>query len=90
MIDLRRLTDILLKLTPLILTALIYWFGVVKNNERQKFEILQNQTQITILYEKIEKLEDKKADKYTIDLIMNTLNRIDTKIDKLQEQVNKK
>ena len=61
---------------------------MVKNNERQRVEVLQNKAQIEVLYEKLEKLEDKKADKYTIEIIMNTLTRIDNKIDKLQEQVN--
>ena len=63
---------------------------MVKNNERQRVEVLQNKAQIEVLYEKLEKLEDKKADKYTIEIIMNTLTRIDNKIDKLQEQVNRR
>ena len=85
-----RISELAIRLAPIIITILIYWFGVVRANEKARVEILQNKAQIEVLYEKIEKLEDKKADQYTIEIIMNTLDRIDSKIDKLQEQVVKK
>lgn len=85
--NIRRFTDISLRLLPLIVTILIYWFGVVKNTERQRAELFQQQRQITEVVARVEKLDNKKADNYKVDIIMNTLDKIDNKIDKLQERI---
>jgi hypothetical protein len=87
MTELRRLSDITIKLLPFLLAALIYWFGVVKNNEYTRTEIVNIKAQVEILNNKCEKLDDVKADIYTMEIVMKTLDRIDAKIDKLQEQI---
>lgn len=89
MSELKRLTDITVKWLPLILALLIYWFGVVKADEKQRVETVNIQNRIEAVEKDIDKLEENKADVYTVNIIMNTLNRIDNKLDKLQEQVNK-
>jgi|SRR5690554_1501715 len=83
----KEYSDYITKWAPLIAMVLTYWFGVVKTNERFRAEISHLKEKIELLDVKVSRLDDVKADKYMIDVIMNTLNRMEIKHDKLQENL---
>jgi hypothetical protein len=83
----KEYSDYITKWAPLIAMVLTYWFGVVKTNERFRTEISHLKEKIELLDVKASRLDDVKADKYMIDVIMNTLNRMESKHDKLQENL---
>lgn len=86
--EIEKLWDRLTRWSPVILSLLIYWFGVIKANEATRIELVQVKANIVSIETKIDKLEDKKADKETIQLIFTTINRIEDKLDKIHDFVN--
>lgn len=79
--------DSIIKWINIILIILFYYFGVIKENEKVKTEVIQLQKQYTTLEVKVEnrlnRLDDLKADKEMLNLMITSINRIENKIDKL-------
>jgi len=78
--------DSIIRWLSVVLTLLFYWFGVVKNNEKTRVEVLHLQTQITAIDSKMQRLDDIKADKEVLNMLMNSINRIESKLDRLTEK----
>jgi len=78
--------DSIIRWLSVILTLLFYWFGVVKSNEKTRVEVLHLQTQITAIDSKMQRLDDIKADKEVLNMLMNSINRIESKLDRLTEK----
>ena len=78
--------DSILRWLSVVLTLLFYWFGVVKNNEKTRVEVLHLQTQITAIDGRMQRLDDIKADKEVLNMLMNSINRIESKLDRLTEK----
>lgn len=70
----------------ILLTVLFYWFGVVKSNEKTRVEVLHLQGQITAIDSKMQRLDDVKADKEILNMLMNSINRIESKLDRMSEK----
>lgn len=79
--------DYIIKWINIVLIVLFYYFGVLKENEKVKTEVIQLQKQYTTLEVKVEnrlnRLDDLKADKEMLNLMITSINRIENKIDKL-------
>lgn len=79
--------DNIVKWVNIVLIVLFYYFGVIKENEKVKTEVIQLQKQYTTLEVKVEnrlnRLDDLKADKEMLNLMITSINRIENKIDKL-------
>ena len=79
--------DNIVKWINIILIILFYYFGVLRENEKVKTEVVQMQKQIVTLEIKVEnrlnRLDDLKADKEMLNLMITSINRIENKIDKL-------
>lgn len=82
----RENRDSIVRWLSIILTLLFYWFGVVKNNEKTRVEVIHLQTQITTIDNKMQRLDDIKADKEVLNMLMNSINRIESKLDRLSEK----
>ena len=82
----RENKDSIVRWLSVILTLLFYWFGVVKNNEKTRVEVIHLQTQITTIDNKMQRLDDIKADKEVLNMLMNSINRIESKLDRLAEK----
>jgi len=78
--------DSIIRWLSIALTLLFYWFGVVKNNEKTRVEVLHLQSQITAIDGKMQRLDDIKADKEVLNMLMNSINRIESKLDRLTEK----
>lgn len=78
--------DSIIRWLSVVLTLLFYWFGVVKNNEKTRVEVLHLQTQITAIDGRMQRLDDIKADKEVLNMLMNSINRIESKLDRLTEK----
>ena len=78
--------DSIIRWLSVILTLLFYWFGVVKSNEKTRVEVLHLQTQITAIDGRMQRLDDIKADKEVLNMLMNSINRIESKLDRLTEK----
>ena len=78
--------DSIIRWLSVILTLLFYWFGVVKNNVKTRVEVLHLQTQITAIDGRMQRLDDIKADKEVLNMLMNSINRIESKLDRLTEK----
>lgn len=72
------------KWLPIILTTLFWYFGIIKENEKSRVDIIYLQKSCDIINIKLEKLEEKKVDKETFNLILVSINRIEDKLDKLK------
>ena len=79
--------DNIVKWVNIALILLFYYFGILKENEKVKTEVIQLQKQYTALEVKVEdrlnRLDDLKADKEVLNLMITSINRIENKIDKL-------
>ena len=82
----RENRDSIVRWLSIVLTLLFYWFGVVKNNEKTRVEVIHLQTQITTIDSKMQRLDDIKADKEVLNMLMNSINRIESKLDRLSEK----
>ena len=78
--------DSIIRWLSVILTLLFYWFGVVKSNEKTRVEVLHLQTQITAIDGRMQRLDDIKADKEVLNMLVNSINRIESKLDRLTEK----
>ena len=78
--------DTIVRYLSIALTLLFYWFGVVKNNEKTRVEIIHLQSQITAIEVKMTRLDDIKADKEILNMLMNSINRIESKLDRMSEK----
>lgn len=78
--------DTIVRYLSILLTLLFYWFGVVKNNEKTRVEVLHLQSQIMAIEVKMNKLDDVKADKEMLNMLMNSINRIESKLDRMSEK----
>lgn len=78
--------DSIVRYLSILLTVLFYWFGVVKNNEKTRVEVLHLQGQITAIDSKMQRLDDIKADKEVLNMLMNSIHRIESKLDRLTEK----
>lgn len=81
--------DAIVRYLSIALTLLFYWFGVVKSNEKTRVEIIHLQNQFNSLELKTEnrmnRLDDVKADKEILNLLMTSINRIENKLDKMSK-----
>lgn len=81
--------DNIVKWVNIALILLFYYFGILKENEKVKTEVIQLQKQYTALEVKVEdrlnRLDDLKADKEVLNLMITSINRIENKIDKLND-----
>lgn len=81
--------DNIVKWINIILVVLFYYFGVVKSNEKTRIEVLHLQNQFNSLELKTEnrmnRLDDIKADKEILNLLMTSINRIENKLDKMSK-----
>ena len=81
--------DNIVRWVNIALILLFYYFGILKENEKVKTEVIQLQKQYTTLEVKVEdrlnRLDDLKADKEVLNLMITSINRIENKIDKLNE-----
>lgn len=79
--------DNIVKWVNIALIILIYYFGVIKAIEKTRVEVEQLQKQYAALELKVEnrfnRLDDSKADKEMLNLIIVSIDRIENKIDKL-------
>ena len=79
--------DSIARWVNIALILLFYYFGVIKTNEKTRVEVEQLQKQYTTLEVKVEnrfnRLDDLKADKEMLNLIIVSIDRIENKIDKL-------
>lgn len=79
--------DSIARWVNIALILLFYYFGVIKTNEKTRVEVEQLQKQYTTLEVKVEnrfnRLDDLKADKEMLNLIIISIDRIENKIDKL-------
>lgn len=75
----------LVKWLNLILIILIYFFGVVKNSEKTRMEVVHLQSQIDNVGVRVNRLDDNKVDKEIFNLLYQSINRIEDKIDRMQE-----
>ncbi|NLK09657.1 MAG: hypothetical protein GX317_01660 [Staphylococcus equorum] len=79
--------DSIARWVNIALILLFYYFGVIKTNEKTRVEVEQLQKQYTALELKVEnrfnRLDDLKADKEMLNLIIVSIDRIENKIDKL-------
>lgn len=78
--------DSIIRWLSVILTLLFYWFGVVKSNEKTRVEIIHLQSQIMAIEVKMNRLDDVKADKEILNMLMNSINRIESKLDRMSEK----
>lgn len=81
--------DNIVRWVNIALILLFYYFGVIKTNEKTRVEVEQLQKQYTALEVKVEdrlnRLDDLKADKEVLNLMITSINRIENKIDKLND-----
>ena len=79
--------DNIVRWVNIALILLFYYFGVIKTNEKTRVEVEQLQKQYATLEVKVEnrfnRLDDLKADKEMLNLIIVSIERIENKIDKL-------
>ena len=79
--------DNIVRWVNIALILLFYYFGVIKTNEKTRVEVEQLQKQYAALELKVEnrfnRLDDSKADKEMLNLIIVSIDRIENKIDKL-------
>ena len=82
--------DNIVRWVNIALILLFYYFGVIKTNEKTRVEVEQLQKQYTTLEVKVEnrfnRLDDLKADKELLNLIIISIDRIENKIDKLNSK----
>lgn len=78
--------DTIVRYLSILLTLLFYWFGVVKSNEKTRVETIHLQSQITAIEAKMTRLDDAKADKEILNMLMNSINRIESKLDRMSEK----
>lgn len=78
--------DTIVRYLSILLTLLFYWFGVVKSNEKTRVEIIHLQSQIMAIEAKMTRLDDIKADKEILNMLMNSINRIESKLDRMSEK----
>lgn len=78
--------DSIVRYLSIALTLLFYWFGVVKSNEKTRVEIIHLQSQIIAIEVKMNRLDDVKADKEILNMLMNSINRIESKLDRMSEK----
>lgn len=78
-------SEVILRWGSIILTIIFYSIGVVRTNAKLESEVENFKSQISTLDTKFEKLEVNKADKYIVDIILNKLDKIDSKLDRIQE-----
>lgn len=78
--------DSIVRYLSILLTVLFYWFGVVKSNEKTRVEIIHLQSQIMAIEAKMNRLDDVKADKEILNMLMNSINRIESKLDRMSEK----
>lgn len=83
---LKESKDTIVRSSSILLTVLFYWFGVVKSNEKTRVEIIHLQSQITAIEAKMTRLDDDKADKEILNMLMNSINRIESKLDRMSEK----
>lgn len=83
---LKESKDTIVRYLSILLTLLFYWFGVVKSNEKTRVEIIHLQSQITAIEAKMTRLDDAKADKEILNMLMNSINRIESKLDRMSEK----
>lgn len=76
--------EYLVRWVPIFITILFWYFGVIKENERKRIEIIYLQKTCEVINIQIEKLEQKKVDKETFNLLLVSIGRIENKLDKLQ------
>ena len=78
--------DTIVSYLSILLTLLFYWFGVLKSNEQTRVEIIHLQSQIMSIEVKMNRLDDAKADKEILNMLMNSINRIESKLDRMSEK----
>ena len=78
--------DNIVRWVNIALIILIYYFGVIKENEKVKTEVIHLQNQITTINVRLDKIDDVKADKEIMSILMTSINRIEDKLDKLNSK----
>lgn len=78
--------DNIVKWINIVLIVLFYYFGIIKENEKVKTEVLHLQNQIVTINVRLDKIDDLKADKEIMTILMNSINRIEDKLDKISSK----
>ena len=78
--------DNIVRWVNIALIVLIYYFGVIKENEKVKTEVIHLQNQIATINVRLDKIDDVKADKEIMSILMTSINRIEDKLDKLSSK----
>ena len=78
--------DSIARWVNIALILLIYYFGVIKENEKVKTEVIHLQNQIATINVRLDKIDDVKADKEIMSILMTSINRIEDKLDKLSSK----
>ena len=78
--------DNIVRWVNIALILLIYYFGVIKENEKVKTEVIHLQNQIATINVRLDKIDDVKADKEIMSILMTSINRIEDKLDKLSSK----
>lgn len=78
--------DNIVRWVNIALIVLIYYFGVLKENEKVKTEVIHLQNQIATINVRLDKIDDVKADKEIMSILMTSINRIEDKLDKISSK----
>ena len=78
--------DNIVRWVNIALILLFYYFGVIKENEKVKTEVIHLQNQIATINVRLDKIDDVKADKEIMSILMTSINRIEDKLDKLSSK----
>lgn len=78
--------DNIVKWVNIVLIVLFYYFGVVKSNEKTRVEVIHLQNQIATINVRLDKIDDIKADKEIMSILMTSINRIEDKLDKISSK----
>jgi hypothetical protein len=70
------------------LTVIFYYTGVVRTNEKLQNEIQYIDTRIEQVCLRLDKVEQDKVDNNILNMLFERLNRIENKLDRLQETKN--
>ena len=78
--------DNIVKWINIILIVLFYYFGVIKSNEKTRVEVIYLQNSISTINLRLDKIDDVKADKEIMSMLMTSINRIEDKLDKMSSK----
>ena len=78
--------DSIVRWVNIALILLFYYFGVLRENEKVKTEVMHLQNQIATINVRLDKIDDVKADKEIMSILMTSINRIEDKLDKISSK----